>query len=246
LVYKQAQWSVRLGLALPASHGSQAVGFRKVRRPRELLSTRNEKGIEPMFAMSLLSNTDPHAPAAELGESIVRACQAGDRQALGQFVRCYEHRVFAYLSRTLGANYPIEDLAQEVFLRAYPALVRFNVTERPKLSTWLLSIAHRVAVDARRRRRDPGQVLDPERCPSPHPTAEQLLGQEQLHAAVSRAVDLLPAEQRDVFVLAEFHELSTAEMASVVGVSTATVKTRLFRAKSRLRLALGSLLSVRP
>lgn len=158
--------------------------------------------------------------------------------ALGEFVRCYEHRVFAYLSRSLGSSYPIEDLAQDVFIRAYPALARFDTAGTARLSTWLLSIAHRVAVDARRRKWSNESSLPAEHESTLGVSPEARLGQEQLRAAIVRAVDELPYEQREVFVLAEFHELSIAEIARVVGAFEATVKTRLFRAKRRLRLAL--------
>jgi RNA polymerase sigma-70 factor (ECF subfamily) len=199
-----------------------------------------------MFVVSLLPCSRSSVFDTELDVPTVLACQRGDRQAVTQFVHCYERRVFAYLSRTLGRGFPIDDLAQEVFVRAFPALVRFDVSERPKLSTWLLSIAHRVAVDARRKSRGHVPLLELEHQPSPQPNPEQLVGREQLRAAVARAVEALPPEQRDVFVLSEFHELTTAEIAKAVGALEATVKTRLFRAKSRLRLALGSRFPVTP
>jgi RNA polymerase sigma-70 factor (ECF subfamily) len=142
----------------------------------------------------------------------------------------------------LGRGYPIEDLAQEVFIRAYPALARFEITGKAKLSTWLLSIAHRVAIDARRRLRNREASLRAECETSRTLSPEQLLDQQQLRAAIARAVDELPCEQREVFVLAEFHELTIAEIASVVGAFEATVKTRLFRARHRLRLALEPLI----
>jgi RNA polymerase sigma-70 factor, ECF subfamily len=186
------------------------------------------------------------ASASELAPKDIVLCQQGNREALGRFVRCYEKRVFAYLWRTLGPSYPIEDLAQEAFVRAYPALKRFETDRSAKLSTWLLTIVHRVAIDARRRNRSVGEPLESERHPSPGLSPEELLGQAELRAAVTRAVEQLTVEQRDVFVLAVFHHLSTAEIAQVVGAVEATVKTRLFRAKSRLKLALGPLHTVIP
>ncbi|MGE5786792.1 MAG: RNA polymerase sigma factor [Myxococcales bacterium] len=199
-----------------------------------------------MFVASPLPVLDSLSQSGELAAELVEACRHGDRRALGAFVRCYERRVFAYLSRSLGNEYPIEDLAQDVFVRAYPALARFDVAGAAKLSTWLLTIAHRVAVDARRRRREVGTAIGSEQFASTTPSPEQQLGQEQLRAAIARAVDELPEDQRDVFVLSEFHDLSTTEIARVVGVLEATVKTRLFRARARLRLALGPLYTVEP
>lgn len=183
---------------------------------------------------------------SELGADVLLACQRGERAALTRFVQAYERRIFSYLSRALGPEFVVEDLAQEVFVRAYQALPRFDINGSAKLTTWLLTIAHRVGVDARRRRRLACAELEAERYPSPGLSPEQLLGQQEMGLAIARAVSTLPAEQREVFVLAEFHELSTSEIASVVGALESTVKTRLFRAKARLRLALGPLVTESP
>ena len=196
--------------------------------------------VSPTLSTCVIPKTE------ELGYEVIEACRRGEREALRCFVRCYERRVYAYLSRTLGTRFPIEDLAQEVFVRAYPAFTKFELEGKAKLSTWLLSIAHRVAVDARRRARTHSELFEPERYMSPQPSPEEALNREQLMAAVAFAVAQLNPEQRDVFVLATFHELSIAEIAGVVGTFEATVKTRLFRAKAKLRLALGPQFSVTP
>lgn len=192
-----------------------------------------------MLLASPIPETLRSSTEGELGAETLRACQSGESRALVEFVRCYERRVFAYLSRILGWQFPVEDLAQEVFLRAYTALGRFDTSGSAKLSTWLLSIAHHVAVDARRRGRTLTLAFEPDHHRSPTQSPEQLLEQERLRRSLVRAVEQLPVDQRDVFVLAEFHDLSTAEIAEVVGARQATVKTRLYRAKARLRLALG-------
>ena len=214
--------------------------------PREPIAQPSERQKRKMLVVSLAPGCCLGPQSDELGREAIEACQRGDREALGGFVSCYERRVWAYLSRTLGRTYPIEDLAQEVFLRAYPALARFKFEGTAKLSTWLLSIAHRVAVDARRRDRGRFDVLAPEHYVSLEPSPEARLHQDRLIQAVARATALLDPKQREVFVLATFHELSTAEIAEVVGTFEATVKTRLFRARARLRLALGTHFEVAP
>lgn len=178
-------------------------------------------------------------PASELPPSVMTGCMRGDRAALTRFVECYQRRVFSYLSRVLGSAFPIEDLAQEVFERAYRNLKTFDANGPAKLSTWILTIAHRVGVDARRRRRAAYDAFQPERYESPLANPEQLAGQVELRAAIARAVAALPPDQREIFVLVEFHDLSTGEIAGMVGALESTVKTRLFRARARLRLALG-------
>lgn len=198
-----------------------------------------------MLVVSALPELESKVQDNELSVGLIESCKQGDRQALEAFVHCYERRVFAYLTRSLGTEFPIEDLAQDVFLRAYRSLARFDVCGKARLSTWLLAIAHHVVVDARRSRRI-AVSLEPEDYPSSGMSPEQLLGREQLRAALTRAIEQLPDEQRDVFVLAEFQGLSSADIARVVGAFEATVKTRLFRARARLRSALRPLIGVEP
>jgi RNA polymerase sigma-70 factor (ECF subfamily) len=176
---------------------------------------------------------------AELDEATLTACRIGDAGALRVFVTCYQHRVFAFLSRSLGAGPHVEDLAQEVFLRACGALSRFDGRGKARLSTWLLTIASRVAIDARRRRRASGAAppLDAELSFAPE-TPETERRRQEIGRALERAAAALTDEQRHVFILAEFHDLDMSEIASVLGIPENTAKTRLFRARARLRVLL--------
>src|SRR5512135_1680069 len=98
----------------------------------------------------LVASTRPIAPsksefaANELDPATLERCRQAQRSALEQFVRCYERRVFAFLSRALGYGLSVDDLAQEVFLRAYQSLEQFEPDGSARLSTWLLTIAYRV------------------------------------------------------------------------------------------------------
>ena len=176
--------------------------------------------------------------AVELDQPTLDGCRAGDAAALRIFVMRYEHMVFAFLSRSLGAGPHVEDLAQEVFLRACRALPTFDSARSARLSTWLLTIATRVAIDARRKRRLPIATLDADVVVADSGTPETERRRHEIAGALERAALQLSEEQRDVFVLAEFHGLDTKELASVLGISEGTVKTRLFRARERLRAAL--------
>ena len=179
--------------------------------------------------------------AAELDESTLEGCRTGDAAALRVFVTRYQHIVFAFLSRSLGPGPHVEDLAQEVFLRACRALPAFDSTKRARLSTWLLTIASRLAIDARRKRRLPGAPLDADLVVAASGTPETERRRHEIAGALQRAALQLSSEQRDVFVLAEFHGLDTKELALCLGIPEATVKTRLFRAREHLRAALRSL-----
>jgi RNA polymerase sigma-70 factor (ECF subfamily) len=175
--------------------------------------------------------------AAQLDAATLDGCRAGNAAALRAFVTRYEHTVFAFLSRALGPGPHVEDLAQEVFIRACRALPGFDAAGTARLSTWLLTIASRVAIDARRKRRGPTMHLDFEVASTPG-TPETERRRSEIGRALQQAAQALSDDHRDVFILAEFHDLEMKEIAAVLGVPENTVKTRLFRARERLRLLL--------
>jgi RNA polymerase sigma-70 factor (ECF subfamily) len=172
---------------------------------------------------------------------LLNACRAGDPLAFRNFVRRYEKVVFAFLSRALGTGAHVEDLAQEVFLRAYRALPTYDVAGSAKVSTWLLTIARRLACDARRRRRAHIPLVEDEPGAFVSATPETEGERLELARALSKAVAALPEDQLDAFILVEFHGLTMVELAEVLGIPENTAKTRLFRARERLRELLGAL-----
>jgi RNA polymerase sigma-70 factor (ECF subfamily) len=182
---------------------------------------------------------------AEVDASILERCTAGDPAALRVFVLRYQHMVFAYLSRALGAGPHVEDLAQDVFIRACQGLPSFDAAGPARLSTWVLTIANRVAIDARRKRRLATTELSPDAAQDAA-TPETERHRSEVGLALQRAADALPDEQRDVFILAELYELSMKEISVVLGIRENTVKTRLFRARERLRVLLQGLWEERP
>lgn len=189
---------------------------------------------------ALMSTTLPPSrsiqPPAPLDAATLARCRAQDPVAFRAFVVRHERMVFALLSRMLGAGPEVEDLAQETFVRAYRAFPGFDPEGAARPSTWLLTIATRLALDARRKKRmdqtDEGADLPSAATP------ESALERRQLGQAIERAVAALPDDQRAALVLDEFHGLSIAEIAAVLGAPENTIKTRLFRARERMREAL--------
>jgi RNA polymerase sigma-70 factor (ECF subfamily) len=174
----------------------------------------------------------------DMDSDVLDGCRVGDPRALRSFVLQYQGAVFAFLSRTLGRGPHVEDLAQEVFLRALRALPRFDRNGEARPLTWLLTIASRLVIDHRRKRRLPMQRMEDCELPAPG-TPETEARRAEIGRALARAAAQLSDDQRDVFVLAEFHGLDMREIASVLNIPEATVKTRLFRARERLRTLLG-------
>ena len=182
------------------------------------------------------------SPPNELGRDVLARCKAGDPVAFRAFVGRYERMVFALLSRMLGRGPHVEDLAQEVFLRAFRALPSFDLDRDAKPSTWLLTIATRAALDTKKRAVVATVPLDNAAHAASAATPETEQRRSELRASLARAVAELPDDQRAAFVLAEFHGQTMAEIAEILGVPENTVKTRLFRARTKLQDALGALL----
>ena len=160
--------------------------------------------------------------------------------AFRAFVVRYERPVFALLSRMLGRGAHVEDLAQETFLRAYRAFPNFNLDDATKPSTWLLTIATRLALDVRKKKGFPPAAMDAaDRVVGPG-TPEASLARAELGRAIEAAAAKLSDDQHAAFVLAEFHDMSLAEIAQVLGTPENTVKTRIFRAREHMRASLAS------
>jgi len=184
-------------------------------------------------------DTDRGAPrAADPDAACLAAAKRGDRAACRVLVQRHQRRVFGTLRAILGPAGRagvVEDLAQETFLRVFRALPRFDGDGAAKFSTWLGTIATRVALNELRRRRPPTVVLDTvaEQLPSGLGTATPIA------AAIERAIEGLSPTYRGAFVLRELHGLDYAEIARVLEVDLGTVKSRLSRARALLREALA-------
>src|SRR3954471_5738975 len=114
-----------------------------------------------LFAMSAgFPRSRERSSPAPLDAAVLARCRAQDPMAFRAFVVRYERMVFALLSRMLGHGPEVEDLAQETFVRAYRAFPEFDLAGAAKPSTWLLTIATRLALDARKKKRFDQQPLD--------------------------------------------------------------------------------------
>ena len=177
----------------------------------------------------------------EIDDLVVLRAQQGDAAACRTLVRMHQRRVLGQLRAMLapvGRGGLVEDLAQETFLRAFRALPRFRGDGRASLATWLVTIATRVALNELRRRPPHTECLDTV-------TESVRVGQAAVierHAsaqAIERAIaDLSPA-YRGAFLLRELHGLDYGEIAEVLEIDVGTVKSRLSRARAKLREALA-------
>lgn len=162
----------------------------------------------------------------------------GDQEAFARLVTRYERQVYNLAYRMLGNAEDAEDATQETFLRAYMALPSFEMGR--KFSSWLLSIAANFCVDCLRRRRFAWLSLQDLsfRLASPAEEADRTVLRQEEASQVQRLLNRLPEKYRLVVILRYWYDFSYEEIASTTGLSLATVKTRLHRARCMLARAL--------
>ncbi len=194
-------------------------------------------------AVSIRQVPDRPTRAAELDEVTLARAQRGDLRAKRALVERYQRPVGALVSRLLRGQADfglVEDIAQETFLRVFRALPKFDRHGPARLSTWILTIASHRAIDELRRRRLDTRPFDPTAFEVPaNDRADTTAERTMLARLLSDAVDSLSPEYRAAFVLREYHGMEYAEIAKALGIDLGTVKSRLSRARSRLRESLA-------
>lgn len=160
----------------------------------------------------------------------------GDRQAFARIVEHDQRPLFGFLGRMALGQAHAEDVAQEVFLRAWHKLDDYR-PELGQFSTWLFTIARNLALyeleRAARRHEVCVDVVPDPACDRLQPPEQLARRQQQrrLHDALRR----LPLSDRSALALAYIHELDMAAIARIEGCHTGAIKTRLHRAKEKLR-----------
>lgn len=175
---------------------------------------------------------------------MIAAIIAGDSQLFHELIRPYERRVYVMALSFLHNEADAEDAAQEAFLKAFRNLASFR--GEAKFGTWLISITLNEA-RSRIRRRDvvkmesldepadeqghtsPALLRDWKEIPS------EALERKEVRGLLRKAITALPLIYREVFQLRDIEQLSVNEAAAALGITTASVKVRLHRARMMLQ-----------
>jgi RNA polymerase sigma-70 factor (ECF subfamily) len=179
----------------------------------------------------------PTAPGGrEQDREAVLACQRGEREAFDRLVERYQRDVYRLCYRYVNNHDDANDMAQEVFLKAYRALGRFR--GESAFSTWLYRIAVNTCLSFRSSRRPEAEEVT-EALPDASPGALAQVEREETSRIVRDAVRRLPEKQRATLILKVYHDLSHEEVATILGSTVGTVKANLFHALGNLRRLLG-------
>ena len=179
--------------------------------------------------------------------ALVTRILAGDRDRYTDLVKRYEKRVINYVYRITHRYEEAHDLAQEIFVKVFLALDRYD--PKYQFSTWLFRIAQNSAIDALRKK---SVIAVPIARPTDDENAKdrefadggvspyRAMSNKQLAAAIDTAVVNLPADYRELIQLRHFAELSYEEIATMKKLPLGTVKNKLFRARNLLKETLDS------
>jgi RNA polymerase sigma-70 factor (ECF subfamily) len=166
-------------------------------------------------------------------EALIERIAGGDRLAMQVLFARHHVRVFRFVLRMMRNEATAEDLVSEIFLDVWRQAGRFEA--RSAVSTWMLGIARFKALSAMRVRSE--AELDDEQAGAIEDDAddpEVTLAKKDKGAALRECLGGLSAEHREIVDLVYYHEKSVEEVAAIVGIPEATVKTRMFYARKKL------------
>lgn len=196
-----------------------------------------------------IHNETSSGPGKDEGWVLADRVRAGEDGAFDALMERYKRPVLNFVFRMIGDTAEAEDVAQEVFVRAYRAMLNpgFRRTTA-EFSTWLFQVARNAAVDCLRRRgRRPAESLSVleaggDALPARQATAAEEAVAREAGAEIASAVASLPEEQRVALILSEYEGLPDARIAAIMRCSAKSVEARLYRARHFLRERLRHLL----
>lgn len=179
---------------------------------------------------------------------LVLRCQSGDHRAFEPLVTRYRGKIYAMIMNMTGSDADAWDLAQEVFLKAWRALPKFEA--RSSFYTWIYRITHNVTYDwLRKKKIQPGMEFDDTLAtpdiaagamtvPHADRSPDTNLANSELGKTIQIALDQLSPEHRSIILLKEVDGLSYQEIADTLAITLGTVMSRLFYARKKLQTLL--------
>jgi len=177
---------------------------------------------------------------------LVQAFKEGNEKAFEDLVRRYQRQVANIIYLTLGSREDVQDITQEVFLRVYRSIDKFEFDA--SFFSWIYRITVNLCIDELRRRKIKRTLsldflaegtFEKERKTKDHLLASDGVLTDEKREVILEALQKSSQEHRQVIVLREYEELTYAEIASFLGISAQAVKSRIFRAREELRVHLN-------
>lgn len=170
-------------------------------------------------------------------EQMIQDVLNGKTDSFRWIIERYQRPVFQMASNLIFDRHAAEDVAQEVFMVIFEKLSTFDPT-RCRFSTWLFTITRNKSINYLRKKQ-PVSIDSQEIASTTNP--DDTLDQQEFFQQMNAALNQLLTRQKRAFVLAEFENLSYDQIAQIECVSIGTVKSRIHRAKKKLRKALENM-----
>jgi RNA polymerase sigma-70 factor (ECF subfamily) len=204
---------------------------------RKMLETHKTEAFDPPAA----------APSEWSEKEAIAACKEGDHSAFQELVRKYESRIFNHCLRMVDDEQESADLTQEVLVKVYRNIRNYEQTY--SFYTWVYRITVNCCIDFLRKKKrkyagvslslgkaeNPAELGNEREIPDQTFCPEQLLSNAELRAVLNGAIAQLSEKLRTIIVLKEIEGLTYEEIGEILHCSRGTVKSRLFRARGRLR-----------
>jgi len=177
--------------------------------------------------------------------TLVQRTLGGDSAAFEEIIIRYERRVFGLAMKLLGSSDDAQDAAQDVFLRVFKYIHRFDIGK--PIEPWLMQMTVNVCRNigrSRQRRWDTfPATVEPDIAMAPESSDPQAgLREEQERQMLWKALDCLPEKERLAVILRDINGLTTAQVARVLGSSETTVRSQVSRARVRMKVAIDQML----
>ncbi len=188
--------------------------------------------VMDQFSQSSRHRTQPDA--------IIERARSGDAAAFDQLMMAHQQRVMATAWRMLGNREDARDATQEVFLRLYKHLHKYDPQQ--EFSGWLYRIIINVCRDAARKRKNNHSSFEAETEAGHLPelvsndNSEHAAIKSEQHAIVMKALSTLTEKERAVIVLRDLEGLSTKEVAQILGSSPTTIRSQISTARTKIKL----------
>jgi len=212
-----------------------------------ILGAETNAGLLRASQLPFVSASNPHRLPSKIAKEdehlLVAAAKKGDASAFEELVNRYERKIFRVTMNITRNQQDAEDAMQDAFLKAFGHLKDFGGDSR--FYTWLVRIAANEALMRLRKRRANVVSLDepiegdedllPREVEDWGPSPLDRFAQTEMRGILENAIDALDPDFRTVFVLRDIEELSTEETAKALNISVPAVKSRLLRARLKLR-----------
>jgi RNA polymerase sigma-70 factor, ECF subfamily len=200
------------------------------------------KGVSAQAAAAAIPAPLIRRSRAEEDRDLVREAQGGSEPAFEELIRRHQHRVFALVGGILRRREDVEDVAQQIFLKAFISLKRFD--QRSAFSTWLYKISVNECWDYLRKKKVRPLVYESDLSEEQVSRLDGIVSHDRPPAGPSeraearelldRLLEKLPDQDRQLLLLKEVEGFSVEELADILELNVNTVKVRLFRARGRV------------